>query len=164
MRSDKLTDVIRLTNCSLLGFCLIWFYYPASAAGWLFANCIQFIVHTCAKWTSQLRQNVVCLASTHLCNDYTVFIQIDAHALIDAHPLHHQALGTQKWVTLMIFYRKYMDWWWIIHIFAIFLFSDDVFQVKFPVYHFVSTSCLAHAQWASIWINMVCTFKSGHLS
>ncbi len=26
----------------------------------------------------------------------TVFIQIDAHALIDAHPRHHQALDTQK--------------------------------------------------------------------
>ena len=34
----------------------------------------------------------------------TVFIQIDAHALIDAHPLHHQALGTQKWLKLTDFF------------------------------------------------------------
>ena len=27
---------------------------------------------------------------------YTVFISIDAYALIDAHPVHHQALGTQN--------------------------------------------------------------------
>ena len=35
---------------------------------------------------------------------YTIFIQIDAHALIDAHPhpLHHQPVGTHKYVKLMI--------------------------------------------------------------
>ena len=27
---------------------------------------------------------------------YTIFIQIDAHAQIDAHPLHHQPIDTQK--------------------------------------------------------------------
>ena len=27
---------------------------------------------------------------------FTVFIQIDAHVLIDAHPLHHQTFDTQK--------------------------------------------------------------------
>ncbi len=32
----------------------------------------------------------------------TVFIQIDAHALIDTH--NQQALGTQKWMKLMIVY------------------------------------------------------------
>ena len=32
----------------------------------------------------------------------TVFIQIEVHFLIVAHPLHHQALGWQKWVELMI--------------------------------------------------------------
>ena len=56
----------------------------------------------------------------------TVFIQIDAHALIDAQPLHHQAPGGQKWVKLMIFvskmHRSAMNgpyicnysvlWWW----------------------------------------------------
>ena len=31
----------------------------------------------------------------------TVSIPIDAHVLIDAHPLHNQALDTQKRVTLM---------------------------------------------------------------
>ena len=37
----------------------------------------------------------------------TVFIQIDAHALIDAHPLHHQALGTR--VKSIIFISKMQD-------------------------------------------------------
>ena len=36
----------------------------------------------------------------------SIFIQIDAHNLIDAHPLHHQPLGTQKWVKLMITFSK----------------------------------------------------------
>ena len=27
---------------------------------------------------------------------YTISIQMDAHVLIDAYPLHRQALGTQK--------------------------------------------------------------------
>ena len=29
---------------------------------------------------------------------YIVFIQIDVHALMDVHALHHQAIGIQKWV------------------------------------------------------------------
>ena len=38
---------------------------------------------------------------------YTVFIQIDAHALIGAHPLHHQAPDRQEWVKLIfLFYQK----------------------------------------------------------
>ena len=36
----------------------------------------------------------------------TIFIQIDVYALIDAHPLHHQAIGTQKWEKSMIFVSK----------------------------------------------------------
>ena len=40
-------------------------------------------------------------------------------------------------------------------VFAFILFSDDVFQVKFRAYNFMPTSCLAHAQWASIWMNTV---------
>ena len=81
-------------------------------------------------------------------NRSTVFIQTEAHAIIDAHPLHHQALGTQKWVELMTFHQIYMDQWW-----AVLIFSDDVFEVRFQASHFVPTSCLAHAQWASIeWI------------
>ena len=36
----------------------------------------------------------------------TVSIQIDAHALIDAHPLHHRAPGTQQGVKLLIFIKN----------------------------------------------------------
>ncbi len=36
----------------------------------------------------------------------TIFIQIGAHALIDAHPLHRQAPDRQKWVKLMILVSK----------------------------------------------------------
>ena len=46
------------------------------------------------------------LAPVLALNTCTVFIQIDAHALIDAHPLHDHAPGRQKWVKLMIFVSK----------------------------------------------------------
>ena len=36
------------------------------------------------------------------------------------------------------------------YIFAFILCSDDVCEVKFRAYDFVTTSCLAHAQWVSI--------------
>ena len=43
----------------------------------------------------------------HQCiTPYTIFIRIDAHAQIDAHPLHHEALGTQKQVKSIIFVQK----------------------------------------------------------
>ena len=32
-----------------------------------------------------------------------IFIQIDAHVLIDIHPLHHQGHDRHKWMKLMIF-------------------------------------------------------------
>ena len=35
------------------------------------------------------------------------------------------------------------------------LLLHDVFEVKFWAYNLVPTTCLAHAQWASIWVNMV---------
>ena len=35
--------------------------------------------------------------------EVTIFIQTDAHAQTDAHPFHHQALGTQKSVKSMTF-------------------------------------------------------------
>ena len=38
----------------------------------------------------------------------SIFIQIDAHALTDAHTLHHQALGTKQYVKSVIFYQKCM--------------------------------------------------------
>ena len=52
-------------------------------------------------------------------------------------------------------------------IFAIILFSDDVLANKFRAYHFLPTSCHAHAQWASIWMNTVsvlgqCWAEAGH--
>ena len=40
-------------------------------------------------------------AGLYQCID-TLFIQIDAHALIDAHPHHHQTVGIKKLVKLMI--------------------------------------------------------------
>ncbi len=36
----------------------------------------------------------------------TVFIQIDAHALRDTRPLHHQALGPRKWMKSIMFVPK----------------------------------------------------------
>ena len=47
--------------------------------------------------------------SKHVPATLTVFIQIDAHAQIDAHPLHQQALSTQTWVKLVMFYQKVME-------------------------------------------------------
>ncbi len=92
----------------------------------------------------------------------TVFIKIDAHALIDAHPLHQQALGTKNGWNWWIFCQKCMDWWWTVLIFAIVLLSDDAFEVKFWPYHPVSTLCLAHVQWAYIWMDMVHLLASVH--
>ena len=39
-------------------------------------------------------------------NFISVFIQIDAHALIDTHPLHHQAPDRQKRLKLVILVSK----------------------------------------------------------
>ncbi len=40
-------------------------------------------------------------------------------------------------------------------VFAIILFSDDVFEIKFRAYNFVPASCLAHARWASFRVDTV---------
>ena len=45
---------------------------------------------------------------THL-SIYTVLIWIDAHALVDAHPLLCQAVGSQIRVKLMTLFQKCMD-------------------------------------------------------
>ena len=41
------------------------------------------------------------MADLPLTMEHAIFIQIDAHALIDAHPLHHQAADKDKWVKLV---------------------------------------------------------------
>ena len=67
-----------------------------------------------------------------------VFIQIDAHSQIDAHLPHHQAPGTQKYVKSRNFYQKCM-----------YLRSD------FELIIYALSSCLAHAQCATIRMNTV---------
>ena len=44
-------------------------------------------------------------------------------------------------------------------ILAIILFSDDNFEVRFSAYHYVPTSSLHHAQYATIRINTVSALK-----
>ena len=76
---------------------------------------------------------------------YTIFIQMDARDLINVHPLHHQAFGILVG-DIDDFLIKNT---WINDeqalIFSIVLFSDNVFEVKFRVYHSVPTLWLAHA-------------------
>ncbi len=61
-------------------------------------------------------------------SDDTIFIQIDAHAQIDAHPPQQQALSTKKMVKSMI---------WVSEMHG--------FEVRFLAHHYAPTSCLAHA-------------------
>ena len=73
----------------------------------------------------------------------TVFIQIDAHVLIDA----HSTSWARSWHTKIgeidnFFHQKCMDWWWTVIIFAIILLAGDVFDVKIWVYHLVPTHVL----------------------
>ena len=76
-----------------------------------------------------------------------MFIQTDAHALIDAHPLSSKSCWPTDMDEIDDFESKLYG---SILIFATILFSGDIFEVRFRAYDFVSTSGLAHAQWASI--------------
>ena len=71
-------------------------------------------------------------------------------------PPHQQAFGTQKWVQLLIYFIKNA---WMNDEQSLCLqlprYSVLWVEVKFWVYHFVTTQCLPSAQWASIRMNMV---------
>ena len=67
-----------------------------------------------------------------------IFIQINTHALVDAHPHRYQAHGTQNGWIFLFWYQKYMNLWGTVLIFA-------QFQVRFCAHIYVPTSWLAHA-------------------
>ncbi len=86
-------------------------------------------IHLVVSWNIWEQYHLTCAVASLLnaLTPNTIFIQIGAHALIDAHPLHHQAPGRQKCVKLMIFiykmHRSYLInysyicnysvlWWW----------------------------------------------------
>ena len=77
----------------------------------------------------------------------TVFIQIDAHALIDSHPFTIKHLVHEnRW-----------NWWF-------FLSKMHRLEVRFWAYHYVPISCFAYAQFATIRMNSVWqTLFSQHL-
>ena len=77
-------------------------------------------------------------------------------------PLHQQAFGTQKWVKLMTFYQKCLDQWWTVFIFTTTLFYDDVFVVKFWVYHFVPTLSCSHP--VGVYLNTVKPYSLAYTS
>ena len=85
----------------------------------------------------------------------TIFIQIDAHALIDTHPpLSPISLHT-KLVTLMICPSKMHGSIINCFIFAIIMFSSDELAHRFWAHHHEPMLCLAHAQCVTIWMNTI---------
>ena len=92
-------------------------------------------------------------------NISTEFIQTDAHALINAHPFHHESLGSQKWVETMIFLSKMhgsmTNWSYISNYSVLWLcYWGQILSTSI-----CTNLVFAHTQWATIWMNMV--IKSG---
>ena len=110
----------------------------------------HFYTRFSLSWPSHLTPIKPVLQTTN-----TVVIQIDAHALIDAHPTSsssswHTKMGEiddflSKMHGLMMnspYIYNYSVLWWCI-------------RGQMSSLSFVPSSCLAHARWPSIWMNMV---------
>ena len=82
---------------------------------------------------------------------YTLFIQIDAHVLIDAHSLHTQAVGTQKWVKLMISVSKMLgsviNWALYFKLFSLMYLWSDFKPINIYQFHVMHLSSALLFKW-----------------